>query len=163
MKLLVSRLSEIVPLVAFVSLAACTASQHQPLLERIREKKTEHKKDYSALRIRGRETIALAGVGTIHADKHEKSADGTIKLSGRVFVELVPGAGNSGKIGKTTFLFAYAEKARWDGQKSILCLEGLSIVEASSLVVEATEDSSRVYFDKTGKMTSMGLHSHSFY
>ena len=44
-------------------------------------------KDYATLRITGRETVAVASGVTVHADHQAAQSDGTIALSGRVYVD----------------------------------------------------------------------------
>lgn len=115
--------------------------------------KPEQKKDYSALRIGGRETLKLPGIGTVHADKRA-DVEGGVLLSGRVFLEITPPTSD----GNPWFLYAYAERARSNSQGSILCLEGWAIVEGDDHVHQSTEAGTRIFFDETGKMTTKGGH-----
>jgi hypothetical protein len=139
-----------------VGLAACTTA---PVPSPPKSAaKPEHKKDYSALRIDGRETLKLPGFGVIHADKRADVEDGVL-LSGRVFLEIsLPASGD-----KPMFLYAYAERARSNSKRSILCLEGLAIVEGARIVIEGTKPDTRIFFDETGKVTTKGAHTQTFY
>ncbi|OYW73112.1 MAG: hypothetical protein B7Z37_22815 [Verrucomicrobia bacterium 12-59-8] len=110
------------------------------------------------MRIGGREELKLAGIGTVYADKRT-DVEGGVLLSGRVFLEIsLPRPGD-----KPMFLYAYAERARSNRKGSILCLEGLAIVEGASIVIEGTEPDTRIFFDETGKVTTRGAHGTSTY
>lgn len=152
MRTAVLHLPRIMLLTLIIGVAACTTapvpSPPKPTV------KAEHKKDCSALRIGGRETLKRPGIGTVHADKRLNRVDGVL-LSERVFLEIaLPSSGE-----KPVFLYAYAERARFNAKGKILCLEGLAIVEGARLVIEATEPDTRIFFDETGKVTTKGAHS----
>lgn len=85
MKPAVLHLPRIMLLVAGIGVAACsTAPSLSPPKPAARP---ERKKDYSALRIGGRESLKLPGIGTIHADKRQNVEGGAL-WSGRVFLEV---------------------------------------------------------------------------
>ncbi len=156
MQLTAHHLPPILLLVVSLGLAACSSAP-APLPPKPVEKQVP-KKDYSALRIAGRETLKLPGIGTVHADKRVAMLDGVL-LSGRVFLEIaLPASGE-----KPLFLYAYAERARFNARGSILCLEGAAIVEGPHMVNQSTEAATRICFDKTGRMTTTGRHETLFY
>lgn len=149
-------LPPILLLVVSLGLAACGSSP-APLPPKPDEKQFP-KKDYSALRIGGRETLKLPGIGIIHADKR-LDVEGGVLWSGRVFLEIaLPVSGE-----KPTVLYAYAEKARSNGKGNMLCLEGRAIVEGPHFVNQSSEAGTRIFFDDSGKMTTQGGHETLFY
>lgn len=151
MKLTAHHLPPILLLVVSLGLAACSSSPASSPPKPV--EKQVPKKDYSALRIGGRETLKLPGIGIIHADKRLDLECGAL-WSGRVFLEIaLPVSGE-----KPAFLYAYAERARSNSQGSTLCLEGAAIVEGPHIVNQSTEADTRIFFDDTGKMTTQGGH-----
>ena len=156
MKLAALHLPIITLLAVSIGVAACVTSPvpspSKPAA------KAEHKKDYAALRIGGRETLKLPGIGTIHADKR-LDVEGGVLWSGRVFLEIALSPAGE----RPVFLYAYAEKARSSSKGDTLCLEGLAIVEGPHIVDHGTEADTRICFDESGKVTTTGGHETLFY
>ena len=156
MKLAALHLPWILPLAACLGIAACTSFPAPAPPKAVAE--PARKKDCSALRIGGRETVKLPGIGTLHADKR-LDVDGGSLWSGRVFLEIaLPSTGE-----KPVFLFAYAERARSNSKGSTLYLEGTAIVEGPHIVNQSTAADTRIFFDDTGKVTTKGGHETLFY
>ncbi|WP_395739679.1 hypothetical protein [Prosthecobacter sp.] len=144
-------------IIASLGMASCTSAPAPA--PPAKPDKPAQKKDYSALRIGGRQELKLPGIGVIHADKREEIAGSEVLFTGRVFLEIPP-SGDAGISGKTHY--AYAEKARWRGTMGMLFLEGWSIIEFDRRVTENAAGS-RVMFEKNGKITTVGNHETSFY
>ncbi|MDI1312664.1 hypothetical protein [Prosthecobacter sp.] len=160
MSSVVRNLPRITLLLAFsMGLASCTSTPVPSPPPQAA--KPEHKKDYSALRIGGREELQLPGIGLIHADNRENSPGGEMLFSGRVFLDIKSSETDLLLLGKAHH--AYAEKARWNRETGVLRLEGLSIVEFDKVVAEGTEAGTLVFFDRSGKITTRGAHTHTFY
>ena len=159
MKLAALYLSRVLLLALCLGIAACVAPSAPSPLAGVA--KPERKKDYSALRIGGRQEVELPGIGIIHADKREDASGDEIVFSGRVFLKLSLPTGAMLMLGEAQY--AYAEKARWNSSTGVLCLEGFSIIEFDRSVAESTEAATRVFVDRSGKIITQGAHRHSFY
>ncbi|WP_395742657.1 hypothetical protein [Prosthecobacter sp.] len=143
--------------IAILGMASCTSTPVPAPAAKM--DKPAQKKDYSALRIGGRQELKLPGIGVIHADKREEIAGSEVLFTGRVFLEIPP---SEGVLILGIAKYAYAEKARWRGAMGVLVLEGLSIIEFDRAVTENAADS-QVMFDGNGKITTVGHHVTSFY
>lgn len=64
---------------------------------------------------------------------------------------------------KPIFLYAYADRARFDIKGKILYLDGWAVVEGLHLVYRATEADTRIAYDETGKVAIVGGHETFFY
>lgn len=156
----VRNLPQIMRLLAFsIGIVSCTSStvpSPPPQIAR-----PAHKKDYSALRIGGREEQQLPGIGLIHADKREQILGGDMLFSGRVFLEIKTSDADLLSLGKAHY--AYAEKARWNLETGVLRLEGLPVVEIDYVVFVARKAGALAFFDRSGKVTIQGWHETFLY
>lgn len=102
-------------------------------------------KDYSPLRIRGREMRELPGIGTVHADRIEQEPGGDWLLTGCVFLE-------------RPREFGYAPKAHWNPTKGVLILQENWVLESAASVMESTGPGGEMHIDQKGVFKSMGRH-----
>jgi hypothetical protein len=100
-------------------------------------------KDYGALRITGRETIAVAPDVSVHADQQSPQSDGTIALSGRVYLD---GTQHNAK-DHAWPLHAYADQGIWDAAHGTLTLSGEPACEFASSRIIGTSAETRMVFD----------------
>lgn len=107
--------------------------------------KAKNGKDYSPLRIRGRQMRELPGIGTIHADLIEQAPGGDVVLTGCVFLERLKH-------------FGYAPKARWNPATGVLTLEENWVVESEVSIMEATSPGGEMRIDPKGVFMSTGKH-----
>lgn len=130
-------------IVGIVGVTACLASLPAQVAADV--EKAKKGKDYSPLRIRGRQMMELPGVGTIHADLIDQKPGGEVLLSGCVFLERARE-------------FGYAPKARWNATTGVLILEENWVLESAASVMESTGPGGEMHIDQKGVFRSMGRH-----
>jgi hypothetical protein len=99
--------------------------------------------DYATLRISGRETLTVAPSVTVHADHQAPQADGSIALSGRVYLDGTQRSASD----RLWPQHAYSDEAVWDSSHGILTMTGSAACEFTSSRIVATSPETRLVFD----------------
>jgi hypothetical protein len=144
-------------LLAGLILAAC-ASQRDDRQGPATQPNLLLRADLSSRRLTGREQVSLSSTRTLYADRLMRLADGTIKASGRIYV-------NGGDRPNEPFLgwprHLYATSARWTSSTQHLELLGWPVLEYRRGRIVATSADTTVIISgesiKTRGPTASGL------
>ena len=134
------------PAALFAAMAFCLASciaPPEPPPPQMPPLPALPEKNYAALRVTRRETITVAPDVTVHADHQAAQSDGTVAMSGHVYLD---GTQRNAK-DHAWPLHAYADRGVWDPSHSTLTLSGNPACEFPGSRIIGTSSDTRMIFD----------------
>ena len=126
---------------AALFLAACASEP--PAEPEIQPMRPLPARDYVALRVTGRETIAITPGISVHADHQNPRPDGFVALSGNVYLD----GTRHGATDHLWPLHAYSEEALWNPRSATLMMTGTPVCEFATSRITATTSSTRMTLD----------------